>query len=192
MVNCNKCGVELTDNNWTKSWRDSGHRRCKGCSAESNSRSNPRNNPRRMFVNGKYISQKHPLYKPGKYKSFNDAAFSSLVNYVLSTEGEVYILKNPAWKNWYKIGKAIESTDRCNGYQTGSPHRDYELVTYKKFKHRGVAEKMAHSLAESLSRKRLNEWFYIENLDKEDFDKMLGLIDGLIEEKIQNDRTSTN
>ena len=192
MVNCNKCGVELTDNNWTKSWRDSGHRRCKGCLAESNSRSNPRNNPRRMFVNGKYISQKHPLYKPGKYKSFNDAAFSSLVNYVLSTEGEVYILKNPAWKNWYKIGKAIESTDRCNGYQTGSPHRDYELVTYKKFKHRGVAEKMAHSLAESLSRKRLNEWFYIENLDKEDFDKMLGLIDGLIEEKIQNDRTSTN
>ena len=27
---------------------------------------------------------------------------------------------------------------------------------------------------------------------KEDFDKMLGLIDGLIEEKIQNDRTSAN
>ena len=51
---------------------------------------------------------------------------------------------------------------------------------------------MAHSLAESLSRKRAKEWFYIENLGKEDFDKMLGLIDGLIEEKIQNDRTSTN
>ena len=61
----------------------------------------------------------------------------------------MYILKNPAWKNWYKIGKAIESTDRCNGYQTGSPHRDYELVTYKKFKLE-VAED-AHSLAEGLS-----------------------------------------
>ena len=123
---------------------------------------------------------------------FSTHAFSSLVNYVLATEGEVYVLKNPAWSNWYKIGKAIESVDRCNQYQTGSPHRDYEIVTYKKFKHRGVAEKMAHSLAESLSRKRANEWFYIENLGKEDFDKMLGLIDGLIEEKIQNDRTSTN
>ncbi len=67
-----------------------------------------------MYVDGKYISRKHPLYKPGRYKTFNDAAFSSLVNYVLSTEGEVYILKNPAWENWYKIGKAIESTDRCN------------------------------------------------------------------------------
>jgi hypothetical protein len=192
MVNCNKCGVELTDSNWSKSWRAMGHFRCKGCSAESNSRSNPRNNPKRMYVDGKYISQNHPLYKPGRYKTFNDAAFSSLVNYVLSPEGEVYVLKNPAWENWYKIGKAIESKDRCNQYQTSSPHRDYELVTYKKFKHRGVAEKMAHSLAEGLSRKRSNEWFYIENLDKEDFDKMLGLIDGLIEEKIENDRISAN
>jgi DNA-directed RNA polymerase subunit RPC12/RpoP len=196
MVKCNTCGEELTDTNWSESHMKKGMYNCKSCykkhNALHNPRNNPRNNPKRMYVNGKYISTKHPLYKPGKYKTFNDAAFSSLVNYVLSTEGEVYILKNPAWDNWYKIGKAVESVDRCNQYQTGSPHRDYELVTYKKFKHRGVAEKMAHSLAEGLSRKRLNEWFYIENLGKEDFDKMLGLIDGLIEEKIQNDRTSAN
>ena len=196
MVKCNTCGEELTDTNWSESHMKKGMYNCKSCykkhNALHNPRNNPRNNPKRMYVNGKYISTKHPLYKPGKYKTFNDAAFSSLVNYVFATEGEVYILKNPAWDNWYKIGKAVESVDRCNQYQTGSPHRDYELVTYKKFKHRGVAEKMAHSLAEGLSRKRLNEWFYIENLGKEDFDKMLGLIDGLIEEKIQNDRTSAN
>ena len=194
---CRDCKEELdVTTNWSESSRKARVYRCKRCHADNQTSFNhihaPRTNKLRMFVDGKYISRKHPLYKPGRYKTFNDAAFSSLVNYVLSTEGEVYILKNPAWKNWYKIGKAIESTDRCNGYQTGSPHRDYELVTYKKFKHRGVAEKMAHSLAESLSRKRAKEWFYIENLDKEDFDKMLVLIDGLIEEKIQNDRTSAN
>ena len=192
MVKCNSCGSELVENNWSKGNKVVNIRRCKSCEKVRNDSKNPELNPRRMYVNGRYVSKTHPLYKPGRYKTFNDAAFSSLVNYVFSTEGEVYVLKNPAWDNWYKIGKAIESTDRCNGYQTGSPHRDYELVTYKKFKHRGVAEKMAHSLAEGLSRKRLNEWFYIENLGKEDFDKMLGLIDGLIEEKIQNDRTSTN
>ena len=194
--NCKACYVLLTRDNTYESQT----LKCKEChKKEQKARDiidNPRkakiNNPLRMYVDGKYISRNHPLYKPGRYKTFTDAAYSSLANYILSTEGEVYILKNPAWKNWYKIGKAIESTDRCNGYQTGSPHRDYELVTYKKFKHRGVAEKMAHSLAESLSRKRAKEWFYIENLGKEDFDKMLGLIDGLIEEKIQNDRTSTN
>ena len=108
MVKCNTCGEELTDTNWSASWSSINRKQCKQCSAKYNSSSNSS----RMYVNGKYVSQKHPLYKPGRYKSFNDAAFSSLVNYVLSTEGEVYILKNPAWKNWYKIGKAIESTDR--------------------------------------------------------------------------------
>ena len=198
MVNCRYCDVDLVaGENWNEGRAKRNDRQCTSCHNKRNTerynpKTNPLNNPKRMWVNGKYISSKHPLYKPGRYKTFNDAAFSSLVNYVLSTEGEVYVIKNPAWENWYKIGKAIESTDRCNGYQTGSPHRDYELVTHKKFKHRGVAEKMAHSLAEGLSRKRANEWFYIENLGKEDFDKMLGLIDGLIEEKIQNDRTSAN
>ena len=48
-----------------------------------------------MYVDGKYISRKHPLYKPGRYKTFNDATFSSLVNYVLSTEGRSLHTKEP-------------------------------------------------------------------------------------------------
>ena len=190
---CTFCKKELDVNtNWSEHLRKTKMYRCKECHASAMAEHTVKSNKLQMYVDGKYISRKHPLYKPGNYKSFNDAAFSSLINYVLAPEGEVYILRNPAWGNWYKIGKAIESVDRCNQYQTGSPHRDYELVTYKKFKHRAIAEKMAHSLAEGLSRKRANEWFYIENLGKEDFDRMLGLIDGLIEEKIENDRTSTN
>jgi hypothetical protein len=190
---CTFCKEELDLNtNWSEHLKKTSMYRCKKCHGIATAERTAKSNKLHMTVDGKYISRKHPLYKPGRYKSFNDAAFSSLINYVLAPEGEVYILRNPAWGNWYKIGKAIESVDRCNQYQTGSPHRDYELVTYKKFKHRAIAEKMAHSLAEGLSRKRANEWFYIENLGKEDFDKMLNLIDGLIEEKIQNDRTSTN
>ena len=50
---------------------------------------------------------------------------------------------------------------------------------------------MAHSLAEGLCKKRANEWFYIENLGKADFDKLLGIVEYMIEEKIQNDRIST-
>ena len=71
-------------------------------------------NDAQMYVDGKYISKSHPLYKPGKYKSFNDAAFSALQNYETCTKGEVYILKNRAWKDWYKIGKAVDAVDRCN------------------------------------------------------------------------------
>ena len=152
---------------------------------------NPKNNPKRMWVNGKYISRKHPLYKPGKYKSFNDAAFSSLINYVSCVKGEVYIIKNPAWKGWYKIGKAVDAEDRCNGYQTRSPHSDYEIVSTVSVSNRGLGEKVAHSLAEGLCKERSNEWFRIENLDKNDFDKFLDLVKTLTEEKV-NGGTSTN
>ena len=190
---CKFCGVVLeTDVNWTPSTR---HRSCRSCYSEKiqkhNTKNNAVNNPLQMRVNGKYISRKHPLYKPGNYKTFNDAAFSSLVNYVNSTEGEVYVISNPAWENWYKIGKAVDARDRWNSYQTSSPHRDYVLITSKVVKNRGVAEKMAHSLAEGLCKKRANEWFYIENLGKADFDKLLGIVEYMIEEKIQNDRIST-
>ena len=72
MVECSKCGVELTEDNWVKSFKKIGYRKCKACLAISNSLSNPRNNPKnypksnpkRMYVNGKYVSRKHPLYKP--------------------------------------------------------------------------------------------------------------------------------
>ena len=43
------------------------------------------------------------------------------------SHGEVYIITNPAWEGWIKIGMAVESKDRLKGYQTSSPLRDYKL-----------------------------------------------------------------
>ena len=42
-----------------------------------------------------------------------------------------------------------------------------------------------------MSRERSNEWFRIENLDKDDFDRFLSLVKTLTEEKV-NGGTSTN
>ena len=50
-----------------------------------------------MYVNGQRIPNTHPLYKAGRYKGFEEAAFSSLENYKESAEGEVYIITNKAW-----------------------------------------------------------------------------------------------
>ena len=137
----------------------------------------------RMYVNGKHVSKSHPLYKPGRYKTFNDAAFSALQNYETCTRGEVYILKNPAWKDWYKIGKAVAATDRCKSYQTSSPHRDYELVTFAKVDDRNKAEKLLHSHFTFRSRERRGEWFHLTNYSKSKFDSALRRV---------NDRTSTD
>ena len=118
----------------------------------------------RMYVNGKHVSKSHPLYKPGRYKTFNDAAFS-------------------AWKDWYKVGKAVDATDRCKSYQTSSPHRDYELVTFVKVDDRNKAEKLLHSHFTFRSRERRGEWFHLTNYSKSKFDSALRRV---------NDRTSTN
>jgi hypothetical protein len=115
-----------------------------------------------MRVNGKYISQSHPLYKAGNYKSFDDAAFSSLQNYEKSTAGEVYIITNPAWKGWVKVGMAIDSKDRCKGYQTSSPLRDFKLKFKKYFNDRRSAEAKAHALCSKKSSDRKGEWFKLD------------------------------
>tara|TARA_R100001377_G_scaffold17431_1_gene8813 strand:- start:2481 stop:2954 length:474 start_codon:yes stop_codon:yes gene_type:complete len=115
-------------------------------------------NKTQMFVDGKYISRSHPLYKAGKFKTFGDAAFSSLVNYEDSTEGEVYVITNPAFVGWVKIGMAIDSEDRLKGYQTSSPHRDYKLEYSKPFTDRRKAEAEAHTISKQ-SHVKAGEWF---------------------------------
>ena len=125
-----------------------------------NARHNHKHNPLSMYVNGKYISRKHPLYKPGRYKSFGDAAFTALQKDAQVKEGYVYAICNPAWPDWVKIGMAIDANDRLNGYQTSSPMRDYILVYDIYFKDRLEAERKAHKVAERYGN-RQGEWFKI-------------------------------
>ena len=157
-INCNVCGTELNDINWSSSWKKVSRKQCIDCSKNNNTKSNLH----RMFVNGKYITQSHPLYKPGNYKTFDDAAFSSLQNYQSSTEGEVYIITNKAWKGWIKIGMAVDAEDRCRGYQTSSPLRDFKLKFKKYFNDRRTAEQTAHTLCAKKAIKRKGEWFKLD------------------------------
>lgn len=114
----------------------------------------------RMFVNGKEVSKKHPLYKPGRYKTLDDAWSHCEID-DRSREGEVYIIRNMAWENWYKVGKAVNAEDRLNGYQTSSPFRDYVLCYSEHFDDRHQAESEIHRMLEKhpqcLDRK--GEWF---------------------------------
>ena len=152
---CNTCGVELTEHNWSEGWRSYNRCQCKSCHKNYNDKSNAN----RMYVNGKYIPQSHPLYKAGRYKSFNDAAFSSLQNYTTAKDGYVYIITNPAWPDWVKIGMAIDAEDRLNGYQTSSPMRDYQLEFSVKVSDRRKAETKAHKICKNMGVSNKGEWF---------------------------------
>lgn len=111
-----------------------------------------------MYVNGKYVSKLHPLHKPGRYKNFEDAAFSSLAKYETSVEGQVYVIVNPSFPEWVKVGMAIDSEDRLNGYQTSSPFRDYMLNYKWNVNDRRAAESEAHTELQKLYERR-SEWF---------------------------------
>ncbi len=115
-------------------------------------------NKTRMWVNGKYVSQSHPLHKPGRYKNFEDAAFSSLAKYESSVEGQVYVIVNPSFPEWVKVGMAIDSEDRLNNYQTSSPFRNYVLNYKWNVSDRRAAESEAHTELQKLYERR-SEWF---------------------------------
>jgi len=113
---------------------------------------------KRMWVNGKEIKKTHPLYKAGRYKGFEEAAFSSLENYEANPQGEVYVIYNKAWPEWVKVGMAVDSNDRLKNYQTSSPFRDYALLYSYEVNNRRVAESAAHvRLAKECD--NINEWF---------------------------------
>ena len=116
-------------------------------------------NKSRMYVGGKYVSRSHPLYKPGNYKDFSSVAFSSMEGYESSTEGYVYVISNPAWVGWHKVGMAIDAWDRCASFQTSSPFRDYKLEYCKHFKDRRSAELEVHGLLIASHVVRKGEWF---------------------------------
>jgi len=157
---CSHCGEtkalsEYHKNHAKKYGRDS---LCKPCKKKVDAVYTIRRNAFRMWVNGKYVPKTHPLHKPGRYKTFEDAAFSSLAKYETSVEGQVYIITNPNFAGWVKVGMAIDSEDRLNGYQTSSPFRDYFLHSFWTVSDRRQAEATAHAELEKTFERR-GEWF---------------------------------
>ena len=117
----------------------------------------------RMYVNGKEISKKHPLHRPGKYKSLDDAWSHEKIE--STSEGDVYAVVNPAWEGWVKIGKASFADDRLNGYKTSSPHIDYTILARISTDDRHEKELVMHQLFEDNAESRKGEWFKITKAD---------------------------
>ena len=160
--NCNHCGIELVLNTNYSDYRYTQRDySCKTCYLKITKEHNKINNKIQMYVNGKYVSRKHPLHKAGNYKTFEGAAFASLEGYANTTEGYVYIINNPCWDGWIKVGMAIDAEDRCKQYQTSSPFRDYKLCYLKHFEDRKIAEQSAHKELKKITATYNGEWFQV-------------------------------
>ena len=159
---CCGCSIELNETNWTEGVRQRGVPLCKFCNRSRALKACKKSNPDRMFVNGKYIAKNHPLHKPGRYKTFNDAAFDGTYKLDNIKEGYVYVITNPAWIGWVKIGMAIDADDRLNSYQTSSPHRDFVLEYTVETDNRRTLEQAAHKEAMKVAGKTKGEWFKLD------------------------------
>jgi hypothetical protein len=171
--NCLQCKVELTDLNWYDSAQKKCQYTCMSCWGLQNKS--------RLTIQGKRVqlgNDIHPYHEIYKTKGVisayeamgiltsqtnnNTLEFikkESIAMFDKISHGEVYIITNPAWKGWIKIGMAVESKDRLKGYQTSSPLRDYKLRYSKAFLNRRDAETKAHTLCSEHAEQVENEWF---------------------------------
>ena len=62
--------------------------------------------------------------KCGRQKSKNNYANKYKI---FPYKGYLYVITNPSWNNWVKIGRALNVTKRLACYNVGSPLRDYEI-----------------------------------------------------------------
>jgi len=76
--------------------------------------------------------------------------------------GFVYIISNPAWPGWIKVGSAIDYEARLRMFQTSSPLRDYRLEYVLFFKDRLQAERQIHGLLASCRSSVDGEWFSVD------------------------------
>ena len=146
---CIECAVGLVaGENWYPSFVKKNHRKCKTCYDE------------RRLMNRIQREGPKPSYLAQLIKLQGASGFNKVL------EGYVYIISNPAWRNWYKVGSSLDAKNRRNTYQTSSPLRDYKLKYCKIFSDRRAAESKIHIALEALGLERSGEWFNTKHIRK--------------------------
>lgn len=86
-------------------------------------------------------------------------------------EGWIYVITNPAWPGYCKIGRSLSIPDRLRAFQTASPHRDFELRHSRRFRDVCAAEREIKRLVPG--HKAGGEWSHLH------YEDAAGLINGI-------------
>mgnify|MGYP001437796021 CR=1 FL=1 len=78
-------------------------------------------------------------------------------------EGYVYVVTNPAWEGYVKIGSTLDLAARLSSFNVGSPYGDYELKYYSYVPNRVLEEKTIHW--ELKTCRVCGEWFKMSSDD---------------------------
>ena len=170
--------------NWTRGQADIKKYRCRTCYGARNARTNPSANPlRRAYyalaggadayyaasperratfrVQAKEQDAPSPAVTPATTPAL-PAITRSLRERVYreeDVEGYVYVVSNPAYPGYVKIGYAGDCGKRLSQFQTGSPYRDYEMLAYAYTTKKREAETWMHELF--AAHRVGGEWFLV-------------------------------
>lgn len=143
---CIRCGTELIlGENWLECLARKKDYKCRDC-----------DNLKRKL---NYLKKKA---KDGQLSQKDLASLrqtEALQGYNSTSKGDVYIISNPSFQGWVKVGRALQAENRLGDYQTSSPFRNYELHYFVTVQDRMAIERKAHKALEKQFA-RTNEWFY--------------------------------
>jgi hypothetical protein len=152
------CDVLLVDGvNHTAS---NNNNKCHTCYSKVMAPHNKKNNGERKYLNGSHVKVSDPSHKLLEAgRNFTDGRKASGKS--TKKEGFVYIITNPAWPQWVKVGLTTEedTRKRLSSYQTGSPLRDYVVYDEWPVDVARDSEKVAHNLLKDHGIEKRNEWF---------------------------------
>ena len=97
--------------------------------------------------------------RKGAHRLHEAGATAGAAEAATEKAGFVYVITNPAFPGFVKIGRAYDPVERLRGYQTGCPFRRYRLAYAIFFEDVVLAEKEIHLRLDSCRAE--GEWFRI-------------------------------
>ena len=79
-------------------------------------------------------------------------------------KGFIYVVTNPAWSGWCKIGLSKSIENRTAGMNTYSPFRDFEIVHSVECNDMFETERTIHQRLRAMNIENNYEWFRMDTL----------------------------
>jgi Fe-S cluster biosynthesis and repair protein YggX len=76
-------------------------------------------------------------------------------------KGEIYIISNPAWKGWIKVGTTLNADRRLSQFQAACPLKDFKLVKFITVKNKLKAERKILEFIKFFAEDNNGEWIKI-------------------------------
>lgn len=80
----------------------------------------------------------------------------------MNNPGFIYIISNPSFPTFYKVGVTENIKDRLKAYQTCDPRRSYKVEYYIEHSDPYKAEKEIKEMLHYFATQQRNEWYQID------------------------------